>query len=153
MFRGIFTTVVVAYLIFSFSSCKKITEDELINGIWQLEYVYLDSSTNNYMNTLPGFTMGNSCCYYRMDFQDNGVILAYYSVNDSVQYVVAGQWQLPVYNQIFIQCDKFMWGTFNISKPGIKHWQLSTTADYIPGYDTMGLPKDTVSATLQIYKD
>jgi hypothetical protein len=145
--------LILASVVICCNSCKKETEDQLINGIWSLEQVYFDTSTSNYLNTYPEFTQGNSCCYYNMNFEDNGVVLAYYEVHDSIKYLVSGTWSLPDYNNVYIKCDNFMDGNFSISKPSLKHWELVSTANHISLFDSTASVFDTAYTKLEIYKN
>ena len=137
-----------------FSSCKKIQNDNLINGVWTLNSVLLDSSLQNYLNyALPQFANGNNCCHYEIDFEKNDKAFGYYLTNDS-SYLVLGMWNLPEYNKIYIHLDNFIDGTFDIDKKTMHHFVMSTDANrvkqYAVNYPSSG---DTVKCVLDLTRN
>ncbi|HWB61884.1 MAG TPA: hypothetical protein VG603_00130 [Chitinophagales bacterium] len=152
MLRRITPLLAIIGIIAAASSCKKITESQLINGLWRINYVYIDSSTTNYISTFPGYSQGAGCCSYKMDFQDNGGCTAYYIVNDSVKYVAPGSWRLLTYSQVYMKVDNFIDGTFDITRPTGKHWILNSDANHIKAYDNVNPQLDTTSTQIDMTK-
>ena len=152
MFRAVSIVIAVGFILFSFNSCKKITEDQLVNGTWQLNEVYVDTATSNYLNKLPNFAKGNNCCAYKMDFQKDDVVLTYYLTYDTFTYVIAGNWKVPTYNQITIKLDNFMDGTFDILKPSPGTWDLTSSANHIKAFDGISPQFDTTYTKLVMTK-
>jgi hypothetical protein len=152
MFKPAVCISICVIVIGYFNSCKKITEDQLINGLWNLEEVYIDTSTSNYLATLPEFGSSAKCCFYKMYFQDNGTLLTYYVVHDSVKSINNGSWVLPDYNKVTMQFDIFVNGTFVINKPSLSHWELITTGNRAPVIDNLHLPGDSAYTKLEMYK-
>jgi len=116
---------------FSFNSCKKITEDQLINGLWQVENVSVNGSSDNYLETLPHFTDGNDCCAYKLDFEKDNTVIAYYITYNNFNRISAGNWEATAYNEVYIKVDSFMDGTFKITQPSIKKRVLTSDENYI----------------------
>lgn len=154
MFRAVCVFAALALFVTLGSSCKKTTEDQLINGLWRLEDVYLDTSTTNYLNKFPEFANGNNCCAYKMNFDESDVILAFYIANDTIKSLSYGTWNLVAYNQVYIKLDSFMDGTFNIAKPSLKHWELTTSTNHVKAFDGMVPPSpfDTCYTKVEMYK-
>jgi hypothetical protein len=151
--KKILSVAAIALLLLSAGSCKKITEDQLINGLWKLDAVYADTSSVNLMNTvLPNYNGGFNYSAYKLDFQKDNVIIAYYMSHDSFLYVTPGHWDVPQSNQVIIKLDKFIDGTFNITRPTSKQWVLKSTANHIEYYDGINPNLDTTATELIIEK-
>ncbi len=136
-------------IIITTNSCKKTTESQLLNGFWKLNKVYIDTSTTNYLNKFPDF--GNSTSAYKLSFQESDVVLSYYIRNDSILQLTAGTWSVPSYNQVYIKIDSFIDGTFDISRPTLHHWVLTTDYNHIAAYDNGVNPAlDTAYTKLDI---
>src|SRR4051812_19746354 len=118
-----------AALVFGFSSCKKITEDQIINGLWRVQTVYVASNPVNYLLQLPQYASGDDCCYYKLDFERDGVVIAYYLTYDSLNSIEAGTWQLNSGDEMYLKVGTFLDGNFQIEKPTLKHWRLSSVAN------------------------
>lgn len=149
-FPGLCCAIVLAVL--GVGSCKKITNDQLVNGIWRLDAVYVDTSTNNYLNTLPYFNRGGGCCTYKMDFQKDDVVLAYYLTYDTFTRIAAGNWMLNSSSEITIKLDNFIDGTFNILKPSTKKWELTSPANHIAAFDSINPQFDTTYTSIVMEK-
>ena len=152
MFRSVVIATIAGFIIFSFNSCKKITEDQLINGLWKLDQVNIDTSSVNYMNTFRNFANGNNCCVYKMDFQKDDVVVAYYLTYDTFTLVTAGNWSVPEYNKITIKLDNFLDGTFDILKPSPGKWDLTSSANHIKAFDGINAQFDTTYTKLVMEK-
>jgi hypothetical protein len=138
------------FIAVSFNSCKKITEDQLINGLWQVTNVSIDNSTDNYLNTLPFYPNGNDCCAYKLDFERDNTVIAYYIANNNFNRIFAGNWEVTAYNEIYVQVDSFIDGTFKITQPSIKTRVLTSDANHIKAFD--GTPTDTAETVITMKK-
>lgn len=138
--------------VFYFSSCKKITQDQLINGLWQVNTVTIDTSSMNYLNTLVHYTDGNDCCTYKLDFEKDNTVIAYYITYNNFTKIVAGNWQVTAYNEVFVQVDSFMDGTFKTTNPSPKHWKLTSDKNHIKLFDGTGSPLDTAATVIEMLK-
>ena len=119
---------------FTVSSCKKTTESELVNGLWQVNNVNLDTASSNYLNKFQNYN-GCSNCAYKLSFQESDIIIAYYISNDSIIHLATGTWSVPSYTKVTIKVDDFIDGTFNISRPLLSHWILTTNLNHVAAFD------------------
>ncbi len=142
----------IALVLLTCPSCKKTTENQLINGLWSLKDVYLDTMTTNYLNNFYMFTYGHDCCFYKMDFNDNGELDGFYVTNDSINYVAVGHWSLLEYNRVYMDVDKFIDGNFTIKKNTLTQWELTSDTNHIKLYDNGVNPQfDTAYTKLELY--
>lgn len=150
MLRITFLSSILALLVFGVSSCKKITQDQLINGLWQVNNVSIDNSSTNYLETLPHYTDGNNCCAYKLDFERDNTVIAYYITYNNFEKIVAGNWEVTDYNEVYVKVDSFMDGTFKTTNPSPRHWKLSSDANHIKAYD--GTAQDTAKTVIDMQK-
>src|SRR3954467_15583035 len=108
IFPAALLTGLLLILVISFNSCKKITQDQLINGLWKVNTVTIDTSSTNYLNTLVHYTDGNDCCTYKLDFEKDNTVIAYYITYNNFTKIVAGNWKVTAYNEVLVQVDSFM---------------------------------------------
>jgi hypothetical protein len=138
------------------TSCKKIQEDTLIKGLWRLDAYYIDSSANtqsteNVMEViLPHFADGGGCCDYKVDFQEDDIVFAYYQTYDTFNYVVIGTWELREFNKIYVNLDRYVDGEFDIDKTSNKHYTLSSEANHIAYFDNFVPLLDTSRVRIKI---
>jgi hypothetical protein len=125
---------IMLLMVFAISSCKKTTESELMNGLWQINTVNVDTSSSNYLNKFPNFA-GCSNCAYKLSFQEQDVVIGYYIRNDSIIHISTGTWTVPDYTKVTIKVDNFIDGTFSISRPLLSHWILTTNYNHIAAFD------------------
>jgi len=137
-------------LLLCFNSCKKITEDYLINGLWQVTEVNINGSSVNYLDSLPHYTTGNDCCAYKLDFERDNTVIAYYIAHDNFERIEAGNYKVTDYNEVFIKVDNFIDGTFEITQPSIKKRVLTSDANHIEAYD--GTALDTTATVIKMQK-
>ncbi len=148
--RYLFFPAALLGLALSFNSCKKITEDQLINGLWQVNKVLVDTSTNNFLNTLPFYPDGNDCCAYKLDFEKDNTVIAYYIAYNNFNRISAGNWQATGFNEVFIKVDSFIDGTFKITQPTLKMRRLTSDENHLKVYD--GTPLDTAKTVIEMEK-
>ncbi len=149
--------VLSAFIVFigaGLSSCKKVREDVFIKGLWKMNALYIDTFTTNQMNNLPHFTDGNDCCEYRLDFQDNDVLLAYYFTYDSLNSnsFAAGTWKLVNYNTIYLELGEYIDGEFDIKKPSINKFEFKSDANHVKAFEGTYPQGDTSYAIIEIEK-
>ncbi|HRN93846.1 MAG: hypothetical protein M9931_02705 [Chitinophagales bacterium] len=163
------TKIIIAatLLLFTISACRKIQEDNLIKGLWQVESISIDTSTmlnrnttfvrnlidtanarnGNYLNAfLDGYTANSSNAYYRIDYQRDGIVFTYYNIGDSNVYSTIGKWELPKNNLLIQKVDKFLDGQFTIKQLNTTSYSYKSTNNYIKFLD------DTVSLEVKIKK-
>ncbi|MES2620672.1 MAG: hypothetical protein V4615_07460 [Bacteroidota bacterium] len=150
--RSIILSLLCGSVFFCFNSCKKITEDQIVQGLWKVKGAYVGPSLDNYLNQLPSYTDGNECCTYKLSFERDGVVVAYYITYNNVQSITAGSWYLNSGNEIYIQVGTFIDGTFDIAKPSLKHWKLSSDFNHIAAYDSINPQLDTTYTQLDLLK-
>ncbi len=151
-FRSIILISLFASVIFSFNSCKKITEDQIVQGLWKVNTVNIGTSTDNYLNQFPGYLNGNDCCVYKLDFERDGVAFAYYIANNNILSVDAGSWYLNSGNEMYINVGNFIDGTFDIEKPSLKRWKLTSDFNHVQMYDSINPLLDTTYTKLDMTK-
>ncbi|HLP50401.1 MAG TPA: hypothetical protein VK154_05920 [Chitinophagales bacterium] len=137
-------------LIAGVSSCKKITEDQLINGLWQVNKVTIDTSTSNYLNTLPHYGNSDDCCAYKLAFEKDNVVIAYYITYDSFTRYDIGTWEATAYKEVYISVDDFIDGTFKVAQPvsNIKRRILTSEDNHIKALE--GTPLDTAKTVIDM---
>jgi hypothetical protein len=139
-------------IVFTTNSCKKTTESELMNGIWQVNTVNVDTAGSNYLNVFPNFA-GCSNCAYKLSFQDQDVVIAYYISNDSIKHLATGTWTVPDYTKVTIKVDNFIDGTFSITRPLLSHWVLTSNFNHIAAFDNGVNPQfDTCYTKIDMIK-
>ena len=150
--REVVMVFAVGMIVFGFNSCKKITQDQIINGLWKVDGIYVGPNLDNYLNRLQHYTDGNNCCFYKLDFERDGVAFAYYLTYDSLNIVEPGSWYLNSGNEIYLKVGDYIDGTFEIAKPTLKHWRLTSNSNYIAGYDTINPQLDSVYTKVEMEK-
>ena len=152
MRRIILFLFVAGVALFTFNSCKKITQDQLINGLWKVNTVTIDTSSYNYLNTLRHYPDGNECCAYKLDFEKDNVVIAYYIAYNDIEKIVAGSWEAVDYNTVTVQVDSFMDGNFEIARPSPKHWKLTGEKNHLPIFDGVNPALDTAETFIDMQK-
>lgn len=137
--RSILLAFTAFIVVAGMGSCKKITQDQLINGLWEVTNVEIDTSTTNFLVThLPHYINGNNCCAYKLDFEKDNTVIAYYITNDSFNRYDLGYWEVTAYKEIYVQVDSFLDGTFQIAQPTIKSRKLTSDENYVQAlHDTL----------------
>lgn len=149
-YKTLLLLAVCGSILFTANSCRKIQEDTFIKGLWKINGLYFDTLSQNQMPThFDGFTAGNNCCVYKLDFQEDNVVFGYYLKNNQFQTVEIGSWEITKYNQIQLQIDSFADGIFDIEKTTVKKFELTSDQNRIKYYD--GNPAmDTTYTKLEI---
>ncbi len=149
MARLVVLSAIAFSIIFSFNSCKKITEDQLINGLWQVNKVTIDT-VSNYLTRLPSYTDGNNCCAYKLDFERDNTVIGYYIANNQFNRISAGYWEATNYNEIYVQVDTFMDGIFKVSQPSPKVRRLTGATNHVKAFE--GTALDTAYTVIDMKK-
>jgi hypothetical protein len=165
MLRNIaFSLLIVS--VFSILSCRKIREDNLVKGLWQVQSIKIDTATINNRNSplvrafidtatanggdflhslLPNYTANKANAYYRIKFDREDISFSYYNINEANVYTVLGRWDLPESEEIYLNSDNFLDGTFEIVQKGnVDNYEFTSDLNYIK---TMN---DTVSTVVRI---
>ena len=133
MFKAVTAVLLLILILTAADSCKKTTESQLVNGLWQLNTVNLDTATGNYLTKFPNF--GGSCCAYKLSFQENDILFGYYITNDSIKLLRVGSWNVVSYTQVYMKVDSFIDGTFDINRPTLSHWDLTSHYNHVAAFD------------------
>lgn len=152
-------------LLTTVTACRKIEEDNLVKGLWQVESISIDTLTllnrstpfvrelidvanannGNYLYSfLDGYAATNA--YYRIDYQRDGIVFTYYTIGDSSVYSSIGKWELPKANEIEQKVDRFWDGSFKLTKDISSNYTYQSESNYIKFLN------DTVSMTAKIKK-
>ncbi len=165
MFKKLSFFLLIASL-FTATSCRKIREDNLVRGLWQVQYFKIDTTTiNNRSNPivrafidtakahegdflhslLPNYTANKSNAYYRIKYDREDISFSYYNINEVNVYTVLGRWDLPKAETIYLSSDNFLDGNFDIVYKGNTDiYDFKTDLNYIKTLD------DTVSVVMKI---
>ncbi|MFN8288329.1 MAG: hypothetical protein U0V74_16350 [Chitinophagales bacterium] len=152
--KWVVSVILVIVIASGVSSCKKIREDVFIKGLWKMNGLYIDTIVTNQMNNLPHFTDGNDCCEYRLDFQDNDLLLAYYFTYDTLESnsFATGTWKLVNYNTIYLKLGEYIDGEFKIYKPSRTTFEFKSNANHVAAFDLINPDLDTTTAIVEIEK-
>jgi hypothetical protein len=151
---------------FTVTSCRKIREDNLVKGLWQVQYFKIDTNTINDRNSpkirafidtakanggdflhslLPNYTANKANAYYRIKYDREDISFSYYNINDVNVYTVLGRWDLPKAETIYLSSDNFLDGTFDIvDKGNYDTYDFKTDLNYLKHLN------DTVSVVMKI---
>lgn len=130
--RAILSVAALAIVATIFTGCVKLQNRVILKGNWELVNYKLDTINRNYMEVvLPSYDNPPGCCKYMIDFQDNDKCVGTYYVNDTVNYTVEGTWSLDEKNELFIDLDKYVNGTFHIDRQNRKDYVLETDQNTI----------------------
>ncbi len=136
------------------SSCRKIQEDQLLKGLWVVEGLYFDTITTNQLtNFFPGHDATSKCCQYKINFDEDNLVIGYYLTNDSFTYVTTGLWELSAYNKLQLKLDNFANGEFEIKNKGIKKRHLISEKNIIPSLSGSLSGFDTTYTRIQLIKE
>jgi hypothetical protein len=138
------TTIIAAIFAITLlaSSCKKIQNNVLIKGKWNVERVKSDFLTlENSMDLLiPGYVSNNECCRYIVDFKDDQTVTGTFYKDNQVMQIDSGEWKLDEFNLLYIQLGKYINGTFDINKDSKRFYKLTTdsnSAQFLPSQVTV----------------
>lgn len=109
-------------------SCKKIRENHLIKDQWELYEAYLNNQYDlNFMEVvLDGYNEPEGCCRYIIDFHDDDEVFGFYYRNDTLDYMIRGEWFMEDKDHLYIDLDRYVKGTFKIEKDGHRDYKLTT---------------------------
>lgn len=131
------TTVMAAVILslgilISFNSCKKIQENKILNGTWEVVKVELDGSGVNVMEVfLDGYKSYSACCKYIVDFRDDNVCSGTYYRDDSVIYTVEGEWEMKEFNLVHVNLDKYVFADLDINRHSKTYYTLNTDSNTV----------------------
>lgn len=132
------------------ASCKKIVENHLIKDQWELYNAYaFDDRSNNFMKiVLPGYDNPEGCCRYIIDFQDNNQAFGFYYRNDTLDYMIRGDWFLEDKDHLYIDLDRYVKGSFEIMRDGKRNYTLVSDSNI----GSLGSVTVTGSLEMNIYR-
>ncbi len=152
--------------LFTVTSCRKIREDNLVRGLWQVQSFKIDTNTiNNRSNSavrafidtatvndgdflhslLPDYTANKNNAYYRIKYDREDISFSYYNIDEANVYTVLGRWDLPKAETIVLSSDNFLDGTFDIvNKGNADLYEFKSDLNYIK------ILNDTVSVVMKI---
>ena len=117
----------ILFVIFiaALSSCKKIQENKIINGKWQVIKVELNGDSANAMEVfLQGYKTNAVCCRYIVNFRDDNTCSATYYRNDSIIYSVEGEWELKKFNLVYVKLDRYVNALLDIDRHSRTYYTL-----------------------------
>jgi len=137
-----------------FGSCRKIQEDQLLKGLWVVEGLYFDTISVNQLKTFfPGHDATNKCCQYKINFDEDDLVIGYYLTNDSFTYVTTGTWKLVEFNKLQLKLDNFANGEFAIKNKSTKRRWLSSEKNIVPAKTMPPMPSyDTIYTRIELIK-
>lgn len=137
-------------LVLTVSSCRKIQEDQLLKGLWVVEGLYFDTVATNQLTTyFPGHDATSKCCQYKINFDEDNLVIGYYLTNDSFTYVTTGLWELTAFNELQLKLDNFANGEFAIKNKGVKRRHLISEKNILSAM----LPYDTTYTRIELVKE
>jgi hypothetical protein len=161
-----FSLLLLVASLLTVTSCRKIREDNLVKGLWQVQYFKIDTTTiNNRSNPvvrafidtaaanegdflhslLPNYTANKANAYYRIKYDREDISFSYYNINEVNVYTVLGKWDLPKEETITLSSDNFLDGTFEIvNKGNYDTYDFKSELNYIKTLN------DTVSVVMKI---
>lgn len=157
----------IVVVIATTASCRKIIENNLVKGLWEIESIAIDTTTLNNRNTpyvralinkananngnylhafLEGYTENQNKAYYRIKYERDGIVFTYYNIGDSNVYTTIGKWELIKADEIHQKVDRFWEGVFDLKKDGTTNYIYKSGMNYIKFLN------DTVSITVKTKK-
>lgn len=153
MMRRLIPLMLLGVVLFTVASCKKIQEDMLVNGLWRMDKVVVNDTSSNIMNyTLQHFSNGNGCCEYKMYFEPDGVVFAYYNTYDTSNTFAQGTWELEEYNKLYINMDKYFDGYFKVVRKAAKKYEFSSEANHFRVFDGVRSDIDTAACIMTMQR-
>lgn len=147
--KNTFAALLGLLLLSSVTSCKKIQEDMLVNGLWKLNSITVNDTSSNILNTtLPLFSDGNNCCEYKLYFEKDGLVFAYYNTYDTSNTYAQGTWELEEYNKLYINLDKYFDGYFKVERKAIKKYEFTSTSNHFRVFDNVNPDIDTAACVM-----
>ncbi len=144
-----FAIIAGLMLLSTITSCKKIQEDMLVNGLWKLTSITINDTSSNILNSaLPYFANGNDCCEYKVYFERDGLVFAYYNTYDTSNVYAQGTWELEEYNKVYINLDKFFDGYFKVERKALKKYEFTSTANHFRIFDNVNPDIDTAACKM-----
>ncbi len=131
-----------------FNSCKKIQENKILNGTWEVVKVELGQSDFNVMETfLRNYKSNHVCCKYIVDFREDNTCSGAYYYNDSLVYAVEGEWELKEFNLVYVKLDQYVFADLEVNRHSKMYYSLDTDSNTVAALNNEVLP-----TTLEIKK-
>ena len=125
--------IFIFILFISFLGCKKVKENFLIKGDWEVKSIYMNGGSLNMMElALPYYKEGKGIYYCY--FYDEGLTKGEYFTHDTLNYEVFGEWEIKK-NKVFMKMDAYINGEFEYQRSGKKEYTLFCDSNYVELYD------------------
>jgi len=125
----------ISFLIFiliSCISCKRIQENKIIKGTWEVVKVELDHGDINAMEIfLQGYKSNAKCCHYIVNFRDGNLCSGTYYRNDSLIYTVEGEWEMKEFNLVYVNLDTYVNADLDVNRHSKTYYTLDTEENNI----------------------
>lgn len=126
------TYLLALLLITFFASCKKIQENKIINGTWEVMKVELNHTDPNAMEVfLPGYVSNSTCCHYIVDFKDDNTCSGTYYRNDSIVYTKTGEWHMVEFNLVYVKLDEYVDANLDVNRHSKTYYSLSSETNKV----------------------
>jgi len=133
-------------ILISFNSCKKVQEDKILSGTWEVVKVELGESDFNVMETfLRPYKSNHVCCKYIVDFRDDNTCSGTYYRDDSLIYTVEGEWELKEFNLVYVNLDKYVFADLDVNRHSKTYYTLDTDSNTVKA-----LNNEVLATTLEI---
>lgn len=129
-----------------FSSCKKIQENKIINGTWEVMKVELNHQDANVMEIfLNGYVSNAECCHYIVDFKENNICTGTYYQNDTIVYSKTGEWKILEFNLVYVNLDLYVNADLNVNRHSKQYYTLDSETNKVAVFGG-----DEIPTTLEI---
>lgn len=163
--KKIFISIAIALIVTTTFSCRKIREDNLVKGLWQIQSLKIDTNSinnrsnaavralidtayangGNFMHSLlPNYTANKPNAYYRIKYDRDDIVFSYYNINETNVYTVLGKWDLLEADVMYQKTDDFIDGFFDVKNKSTNEYEFSSSSNYISKWN------DTVSMIIKI---
>ncbi|MEM7036405.1 MAG: hypothetical protein AAF570_05440 [Bacteroidota bacterium] len=133
---SLFVLLVTAALSFATVSCKKIQQNYIMNGEWEVLEVNLNGGTLNQMEQfLPDYVSNSTCCKYVVTFGDEGVCTSTLTIDGDIREQSVGEWNMPERSKIYFKVDEYVDGLFDLEREGDGVWILHAPVNNIEAYN------------------
>jgi hypothetical protein len=114
----------------SLSSCVKLKDVYIMKGEFVVESIEINGGLGNQMPAiLPNYVEGEG--KYIIYFGEDGEAAAQYYVADTLNYALAGEWQLLDDHHMYLNVDRFVKGTFVIEEQSLSDLLMYSDKNYI----------------------
>lgn len=129
--------LILALLAFTLATgCKKLHEDFVMKGEWEVLDVNLNNGSKNFMESLmPHYVDGNDCCHYYVYYFEDGVVSGEYYTYDTLNYATQGEWEIIKPGEIYMKVDEYIDGVFEYKKESKGFYRLTANNNQVAFYN------------------